>query len=80
MAHLAGLSVGRPKGGAPRADLSAVDTTDPGFRQQALVALGSESHGGDDVGVWARGPGAQAVRGSIEQNTLFHVDCQALGE
>lgn len=68
---------GRPKGGAPRADLGGVDTADPDFQQQALVALGSESHGGDDVGVWARGPGAQAVRGSIEQNTLFHFFVQA---
>ena len=63
--------------GAPRADLGAVDTTDPDFHQQALVALSSESHGGDDVGVWARGPGAHAVRGSIEQNTLFHFFVQS---
>ncbi len=68
---------GRPQGGAPRADLSAVDTTAPDFHQQALVALGAESHGGDDVGVWARGPGAAAVRGSLEQNTLFHLLLQA---
>jgi len=68
---------GAAKGGAPRADLSDVDTTDPEFRQQALVALGGETHGGDDVGVWARGPGAAAVRGSIEENTLFHFFVQA---
>jgi alkaline phosphatase len=68
---------GAGKDGAPRADLTGVDTTDPDFRQQALVALGGETHGGDDVGVWARGPGAEAVRGSIEQNTLFHFFVQA---
>ncbi len=68
---------GRPKGGAPRADLTGVDTTAPDFQQQALVALTAESHGGDDVGVWARGPGAGAVRGSLEQNTLFHLMLQA---
>lgn len=68
---------GAGKDGAPRADLTGVDTTDPDFHQQALVALGGETHGGDDVGVWARGPGAGAVRGSVEQNTLFHFFVQA---
>jgi alkaline phosphatase len=68
---------GRAKGGAARADLTDVDTTDPDFHQQALVALSGETHGGDDVGVWARGPGADAVRGSIEENTLFHFFVQA---
>jgi alkaline phosphatase len=68
---------GRARGGAPRADLGGVDTTDPDFHQQALVALSGETHGGDDVGVWARGPGATAVRGSIEENTLFHFFVQA---
>jgi alkaline phosphatase len=68
---------GAGKDGAPRADLTGVDTTDPDFHQQALVALGGETHGGDDVGVWARGPGADAVRGSVEENTLFHFFVQA---
>ena len=37
----------------------------------------SETHGGDDVGVWASGPGASAVHGSIEQNQIFHLLLQA---
>ncbi len=37
----------------------------------------SETHGGDDVGIWARGPGSSAVRGSVEQNTIFHFLLQA---
>jgi alkaline phosphatase len=60
-----------------RPDLAAVDTTDPGYLQEAMVPLSSESHGGDDVGIWARGPGADAVRGSVEQNTIFHFLLQA---
>ena len=40
-------------------------------KKEALVPTGSESHGGDDVGIWARGPGSAAVRGSVEQNTIF---------
>jgi len=68
---------GAAKGGAPRADLDGVDTTAPDFLQPALVPLSGETHGGDDVGVWARGPGATAVRGSVEENTLFHFLLQA---
>ena len=64
-------------GAAGRPDLAAVDTTDPDYLQEAVVPKRSESHGGDDVGVWARGPGANAVRGSIEQNTIFHLLLQA---
>lgn len=64
--------------GPARPDLSTVDTTDPDYLQEALVPLESETHGGDDVGVWARGPGSAAVRGSLEQNALFHVMLQAM--
>jgi alkaline phosphatase len=60
-----------------RPDLTDVDTTDPSYMQEALVPMANETHGGDDVGVWARGPGAEAVRGSIEQNTLFHFFVQS---
>ena len=45
--------------------------------QEALFPAKSETHGGDDVGVWARGPGASAVRGSIEQNVIFHILLQS---
>lgn len=60
-----------------RPDLTDVDTADPDYLQEATVPLSSESHGGDDVGIWARGPGADAVRGSVEQNTIFHFMLQA---
>jgi len=60
-----------------RPDLSRVDTEDPDSMPEAMAPLSSESHGGDDVGVWARGPGAAAVRGSIEQNVIFHLLLQA---
>jgi alkaline phosphatase len=62
-------------GGRP--DLTGVDTEAPDFRQEATVPLGSESHGGEDVGIWARGPGSDAVRGSLEQNAIFHILLQA---
>lgn len=56
-----------------RPDLSNVDTEHPNFMQEALVPMNSETHGGDDVGIWARGPGSQAVHGSFEQNAIFHL-------
>ena len=65
-----------PKNGRP--DLRKVDTQDPDYLQEALVPTASESHGGDDVGIWARGPGSEAVRGSVEQNTIFHFLLQSM--
>src|SRR3546814_7523158 len=40
-----------------RPDLSEVDTTDPDYLQEAMILRSGESHGGSDVGIWARGPG-----------------------
>jgi alkaline phosphatase len=49
------------------------DTAHPDYLQQAGLDLDSETHGGDDVPVYARGPGAQLIRGVMEQNYIFHV-------
>lgn len=64
---------------AGRQDLSETDTTAAGFHQEVLVPLSSETHGGEDVPIYATGPGAMAVMGSIEQNQLFHAMLQATG-
>ena len=61
-----------------RPDLSQVDTEDPDYMQEAIMPLTNETHGGDDVGIWARGPGADAVRGSLEQNAIFHILLQSM--
>ncbi|WP_226469765.1 alkaline phosphatase [Luteimonas panaciterrae] len=61
-----------------RPDLTNVNTEDPDYLQEALVPTKAESHGGDDVGIWARGPGSDAVRGSVEQNTIYHFIVQAM--
>ena len=60
-----------------RPDLSHVDTEHPDYLQESLVPLKSESHGGEDVGIWARGPGSEAIRGTVEQNTIYHFIVQA---
>ena len=48
-------------------------------RQQALVPLGSETHGGEDVALFATGPGADRARGVIEQNLIYSIIRKALG-
>lgn len=64
------VSEGRP-------DLSNVDTEHADYLQESLVPLKSESHGGEDVGIWAIGPGSEAVRGTVEQNTIYHFIVQS---
>lgn len=72
-----------PPNGEPQAvtrpDLSDADTQAFAFRQQALVPMTGESHGGEDVAIYAWGPGDAAVAGTIEQNAVFHVMARALG-
>jgi alkaline phosphatase len=56
-----------------RYDLSKVDTQAAGFHQEALVPKESETHGGEDVAIYASGPGAHLVTGTNEQSIVFHV-------
>ncbi len=69
----------RPMNPVLRPDLTGVDTQSPTYRQQALVPLESETHGGEDVPVYGWGPGDDAVAGTLEQNTVFHIMARALG-
>ncbi|MEO0464992.1 MAG: alkaline phosphatase [Pseudomonadota bacterium] len=62
-----------------RPDLSNTDTTQADYRQQAVVAMPSETHAGEDVAIFARGPGSQLVNGVMEQNEVFHVMGRATG-
>jgi alkaline phosphatase len=57
----------------PREDLTNVDTKAPKFRQQALVPTGSETHGGEDVAIYASGPWAHLFQGVVDQQYIFHV-------
>ena len=67
------------RGPTARANLTSVDTTDLAFLQEAAIPLGSETHAGEDVAVYARGPKAYLVHGSMEQNWIFHVMREAFG-
>lgn len=65
--------------GCVREDLTDVDTTNKEYVQQATVPLYSETHAGEDVAVFARGPGAPLVSGVMEQNEIFHIMGHASG-
>jgi alkaline phosphatase len=54
-------------------DISGQDTKGNNFRQPSHVFLSSETHGGEDVGVYARGPMAHLFHGVQEQNYIPHV-------
>lgn len=56
-----------------RQDISDIDTTAPGYHQEALVPSNAETHGGEDVAVYASGPGSGNASGSYEQNRIFHI-------
>lgn len=60
-----------------RPNLDAVNTEDPDYLQESMIPMKAESHGGDDVGVWATGPGSNAIHGTMEENVLYHVIVQA---
>jgi alkaline phosphatase len=48
-------------------------------QQQSLVPSGAETHGGEDVALFATGPGASRARGVIEQNVIYSIIRKALG-
>ena len=66
-----GITAGRP-------DLQSVDTTDPKYLQESVVPLAQETHAGEDVAIYADGPLAHLVHGTLEQNVIAHIIMEAL--
>ncbi len=60
-------------------DLHGVDTTVRDYRQLAAFPLPAETHGGEDVPLYASGPGAALVHGVQEQTFVYYVITEALG-
>lgn len=56
-----------------RANLTDVDTQNKGFHSETLIPLSSETHAGEDVAIFATGPGSALVSGLLEQNAIYHI-------
>ena len=56
-----------------RPNITMEQATSPDFVQQSLVPLSSETHGGEDLGIYAIGPWAHLFQGTVEENYTFHV-------
>lgn len=61
-----------------RHEPTEAEVKDLNYRQQATVPSGSETHGGQDVAIYAKGPHAYLVGGVVEQSYIFHVIDDAL--
>ena len=49
------------------------------YFQEAHVPMGSETHSGEDVAIYAIGAGAELVRGTVKNTFIHHVMKTALG-
>jgi alkaline phosphatase len=56
-----------------RSNMTGQNPTADNFRQQALVPMSSETHGGEDVAIYARGPMSHLLHSVQEQNYIAHV-------
>lgn len=74
--------------GAKPGEARATPSTDPRVPQQALVPTSdifggthnlAETHGGEDVALYATGPGSERAHGVIEQNSIFDIIMRAFG-
>ncbi len=74
--HFAKSAQGTAQG---RPDLAHVDTQASTYLQESTLPLGSETHGGEDVPVYAGGPSAALFHGAREQNFIYHALAAALG-
>ena len=52
----------------------------PDYRQQTAVRLGSETHAGEDVALYATGPGATRFNGVMEQDEIGQILADLLGQ
>ena len=58
--------------------MTASSVISPDYKQEANIPLTAETHGGEDVAIFATGVNAQLIRGSMEQNWIFYVMADAL--
>ncbi len=61
-----------------RPQLTQGEVLNPDYKQEANIPFTSETHGGEDVAIFAIGVNAHLVRGSMEENWIFYVMADAL--
>jgi alkaline phosphatase len=61
-----------------RPDLRNVDTRGATYLQESTLPLAGETHGGEDVAIYAGGPGAYLFHGVQEQSYVYHAIVAAL--
>lgn len=64
--------------GGERPDLREVDTSEVDYLQEALVPMAAETHAGEDVALFAKGPYSHLVFGVKEQTVSYDVMARAL--
>jgi len=69
--------LGQQEAGA-RHEPTAEEVADLNYKQQSAVPTRSETHGGQDVAIYAKGPHAYLFGGVVEQSYIFHVIDDAL--
>lgn len=55
-----------------RENIRDIDTTDNSYVYQSSAPMDSETHGGEDVGIYAIGPMAHLIQGVQEQHYIAH--------
>lgn len=63
---------------AQRPELTQQTVLAPDYKQESNIPKSDETHGGEDVAVFAIGANAHLIRGSMEQNWIFYIMADAL--
>lgn len=74
-----GQTAADAKAPVTRPDISDVDTESVAYLQQAGIPLNSETHGGEDVAIYASGPMAHLFGGTVDEQYIYHVISAATG-
>ena len=61
-----------------RPTLTEEKVRDPDYLQESNIPFSSETHGGEDVAIFAAGVNAHLIRGSMEENWIFYVMADAM--
>jgi alkaline phosphatase len=68
-----------PNRSAARADLTSVETTNKDYLQETSIRLSSETHGGGDVMLFAKGAGSAVFKGTIDNTKVYTLMKKAFG-